>query len=540
MQQLVKFSTFRWNLISVFLFLSVSGIMLFSGCEKSPQEVKKEQKERLTPLYMVAPISLSKEVPLKGEEGKDAYGYPTQYVDCAMIKSLLIHRKYSELTKYFEQFQNAFEKDNTFEYWPIDASEAFRSAEKELLPRLSEWVAKYPNSFAPYLARGSYYSSLGFALRGAKPISKTSELEVVTMQQAHGEAVKNLMKALEIRPKLVAAMRKLMQVYAGSHQGLDIPTLLKMANEQCPECFQIQVTAIMNRTPRWGGSYEEMQKMADEAAKKANPKLKLLAGYISYDKAEIHYYKDRYKEALEEINRACSLGDHWEFLLMRGKIHLEMKQMEPAFADFDLSVSSRPDQSESLAYRSYLHARQERYEVAAKDLLRALQLDPNSHTAKNILKGVVSRLEKAANKNLGDGRLDDALRQFDLLMEIQPWHKSVQKMRPLAILGQTPPTEQTIVQLMEEIKKHPDNVLLYRKLDYSISKVTKDFNKIVEYWTNFIQRNPDCGRAYIERAGSYTHLNQMVKATDDAKMACLNGISEGCFLAKALGVNPLE
>lgn len=95
---------------------------------------------RLKPFVEVAAVPEPTGLPLRGVEGFDADGYPTQWVDLAGLRSLLKHRRFPALDAAFTHFQDAFEKNPRFERWPADAAEAFGSAEPSLRPLLQEWV----------------------------------------------------------------------------------------------------------------------------------------------------------------------------------------------------------------------------------------------------------------------------------------------------------------------------------------------------------------------------------------------------------------
>jgi len=88
------------------------------------------------------------------------------------------------LAASFERFQTAFEGDARYEYWPLDAGQAFRSAEPELGPALDAWVAKAPASFAPYLARGWHRLAVTMAKRGRKWAKDTAQADFSAMREA--------------------------------------------------------------------------------------------------------------------------------------------------------------------------------------------------------------------------------------------------------------------------------------------------------------------------------------------------------------------
>ncbi len=71
------------------------------------------------------------------------------------LRALLFHDRFAEVTPAVEGLEDAFEQDRSLERWPYDAAAAVGTGEKEILPKLDAWVAANPNSFAPFLARGT-------------------------------------------------------------------------------------------------------------------------------------------------------------------------------------------------------------------------------------------------------------------------------------------------------------------------------------------------------------------------------------------------
>jgi hypothetical protein len=148
-----------------------------------PRAVALPAPERRTQaLVKLAPVPVPTALPLRGGDGVDDDGYPVAAVDRAALRSLLWHRRYQELTRAFAELQGDFEADAKREYWPMDAGDAFASAEPELRDRLDAWVAATPDSFAPYLARGTYWVAVGFARRGGRFTEDTTHDEMAALR----------------------------------------------------------------------------------------------------------------------------------------------------------------------------------------------------------------------------------------------------------------------------------------------------------------------------------------------------------------------
>ena len=102
------------------------------------------REQRASVVTDVAPAPLPTALPLIGGEGTEADGYPKAHVDRPALRTLLWLRKFAELDRYFTEFEDAFEKDPRKEYWPLDAADAFSSAEEALGAPLDAWVRASP------------------------------------------------------------------------------------------------------------------------------------------------------------------------------------------------------------------------------------------------------------------------------------------------------------------------------------------------------------------------------------------------------------
>jgi hypothetical protein len=54
-------------------------------------------------------IPVPTSLPLVGKEGRDADGYPTRFPDRVALRSLLVHRRFAELSQYFQDYQTRFQ-----------------------------------------------------------------------------------------------------------------------------------------------------------------------------------------------------------------------------------------------------------------------------------------------------------------------------------------------------------------------------------------------------------------------------------------------
>lgn len=528
----VKHRTLGLLLVTLVLVLVLAAVVFLRRPPPPKTAATVAREKRETPVIDVAPAPLTDaSTALTGTEGVDADGYPTQYVDKVVLEGFLLAARYDDLDKSFEQFQDAAEKDDRHEYWIIDASDAFASGDPSLKARLDAWVAAKPDSFAPYLARGAYLTHFGFVSRGEAWAKDTAKEDFEAMKQAFAPAQADLTRALSIRPKLVAAKR--FQVV----MGIDIMTrrevqvIVDDATTICPGCFQIRAAYLMNATPRWGGSYPEMAVYAKNVNVAPNPRLRLLPGYVDWDKARVALEKKDNAGALAAIERACAFGDGADFLQMRGIVHAVANDWGAAKQDFDRAIAIRPGQPEYLANRSNAEVAIQAYEAAAADELTALRIDPTDETARKGYKGATEGIVYRAREVQATGNDAEALRLYDLAADLQPANHDVDKRRAWLLAGGSDaaiPSPSAAASMTANV---PDDIDQVRRMDYALSRARR-FPEILNLWNAYIAKHPDDGRAYLERSGTYYNLGKRDLANADARKACDLGFNEGCHYAR--------
>jgi tetratricopeptide (TPR) repeat protein len=492
-----------------------------------------ERAKRLTPVAEIAPAPMPQALPLRGPIGHDAEGYPTQYVDRPALRSLLAHQRYADLNRYFEEFQASFEADLKREYWPIDAGDSFASAEPELGAALDGWVAATPDAFPPYLARGTYWTTTAFVRRGSDWARNTAGEDFDAMRDALIHASADLEHALSMRPKLVAARRQ--QLLA--RDSKKARAILDQALAVCPSCFQIRITYIYTITPRWGGSYEAMRQFATQSANPAFPRLKLLKGYENADRADLLDTEKKYEEALVAIQRACSLGEHWEFLLDRAKTENRKGDLVAAKKDLDRAIELRPGRPEMLFERASVSRASSQWESAGRDLLEALRSNPTDANGRWLLDRVIAGLVYEGWEHYRAHRKNDALRVYDLAAELAPKNGEVQSRRGSIVMGVAPQEQPPEIAALEAAaEKAPDDFRAHQALDYALAK-RGEYARVVGMWDDYIQHHPDDGPAHLERGGAYHHLQRRKEAQADVARACELGVSEGCLRVKQLAGN---
>jgi cytochrome c-type biogenesis protein CcmH/NrfG len=487
--------------------------------------------ERQSKVAEVAAAPLPTALPLAGNDGVDADGYPRKWVDRAALRSLLRAERYADLTRYFEELQSAFETDPRKEYWITDAAAAFSSGEAELLPPLNAWVDASPQSFAPYLARGAYRTSLGFLLRGGRWASETHEGDFAAMEDAHKKALIDLEHALSIRPQTVAALDQEIRVHmAASADASELRSLASKVAATCPTCLLPRIRMMHALEPRWGGSYDAMTELAKKAPVAKNPQLRFLPAYVELDRAFSLRHDGKLDEALAANERACALGEYWESLLDRALTFEAKKDLGKAERDVARANELRPGEPKVLFPLARIALVSQRWDAAGQALINGLRIDPTNADGRRLLPSVVQGLVYQGSQQYKAGRKDDALRAIELAIGLDPQSQPAKGLKNYILIGPTSGADD-IEKLRAAAVAAPNDFRAHQALDYALAKQRR-FAEVVEMWTSYLEANPRDGKAHLERGGAFFQLGKRDDARADAKAACELGVSEGCAHAK--------
>jgi tetratricopeptide (TPR) repeat protein len=494
-----------------------------------------ERKQRAQPAAHVALAPLPDKLPLIERAGKDAYGYPLSYVDRVALRSLLSRGKYEVLSKYLEQFEALAEADFHNEYQIDDAVDAFETPEPSLSAGLDAWIAATPNSFAPWVARGAHRLALGLAQRGEEFANETDSDNFKGMEAAFALAFGDLEHALRSNPRLMPARRIQIRIaFVGSRHAAELHAMCRRAFEICPACFLPRATQQMALEPRWGGSYERMNRAAKAADPRLNPRFVQLLGYELVDRASVSASEKDDKDALAFAQRAVALGDNSDFLLRLSRTLANAGDSAGSLKAISRALELRPQRTDLLLFRAYVYTRADlrNYEAAYRDLLLALRVDPTSPNGSSTLRTVAQGLSVMAGEAQQRGDLSGAIRLLDESMDLFPNNATEHRRNALLTSG-FHGTADELSTLERAANAAPHDFLAHQRLDYALSQ-SAQWERIIVMWSAFILDNPAEGRAYYERSGTYSHVAKFEAARADTVRACELGVSVACARAAQL------
>ncbi|HET7924265.1 MAG TPA: tetratricopeptide repeat protein, partial [Rhodanobacteraceae bacterium] len=165
-------------------------------------------------------------------------------------------------------------------------------------------------------ARGMWWLASAEQARGEKLASETSEKDMDRMRDALGKAKRDLSKALELNPRIMPAYSALIHATQFDDDDALAASAIEKAIAVSPQNFYPRAALAYKERPRWGGSYEAMDKIADDAARYvgSNPRLADLKAIALGERAMQPYWAKDYAEALRGFDKALAYGPEWSYL----------------------------------------------------------------------------------------------------------------------------------------------------------------------------------------------------------------------------------
>ena len=207
----------------------------------------------------------------------------------------------------FSSLQRKFEQGEASEYDLLDAYKIFYQREDRYRPQLDNWIKHFPNSASAYLARGVYYRKLGEFKRGSDYIPQVPNENVDYMTQMFTLAKQDLEMSLRLNPKSYLAILHLLNIaqFQGNKRAAN--NYLHLGNTVLPSNFIVRARYLIHLTPKWGGSYQSMERFIDKSRSQGLPqeKLDLLnaiklddQGAMAEEKGNNNLARAEYKRAL--------------------------------------------------------------------------------------------------------------------------------------------------------------------------------------------------------------------------------------------------
>ncbi|MDR1969263.1 MAG: DUF4034 domain-containing protein [Burkholderiaceae bacterium] len=134
---------------------------------------------------------------------------------------------------------------------------------------LKMWVDQRPQSFFAQYSAGSFYFDESSHIFGGRPMSEASPSQLERAKGLREKAVAYLQKAMQLDPRsaLPHAIMLDIAAYQGQAAGKNSEQWLQAANQVDPKNLAARMQALGFLSPRWGGSFELLDQIAEQAKK---------------------------------------------------------------------------------------------------------------------------------------------------------------------------------------------------------------------------------------------------------------------------------
>ena len=193
--------------------------------------------------------------------------------------------------------------------------------EPSLRAALDAWIAAHPRVVEARIARGMYFVNLAGVRRGGAVAGRTKRAQFGALDATLDSSFAEIRVALKGDPSNLAAYWVLQRA-AGFHGQADVLPTYNRALRLSPASFVTRWLAITNLAPRWGGTYESMDRVAAQAQQfaSANPELRTLQGFVDWDKADAAWQRDDAERAISQAKASTSYGESYTLCLKAARI----------------------------------------------------------------------------------------------------------------------------------------------------------------------------------------------------------------------------
>jgi len=403
---------------------------------------------------------------------------------------------------------------------------------------LHQWMEARPQLYAARLAAGEYFYRLGTVERGGKWADETSPEQFKQMDIAFEQAVRHVKAALSLHPTLIEGYYVLAKIAMFHGDDGTEQAFIQQALKIAPASFRIRRGHMQALLPRWGGSYEAMERFATESQAYAaqNPRLKILQGLTAWDLGKVAVSRKDYGTAVQLFSKALATGEYSQFFADRADAYRRMNDSAKALADANASLDLYPQVPEVLGDRARALIDLGRIEEATADMELALKLDPGEKSLKSVRKWVAEKFTSDAYEAQKRSHYDEAIALFGKALNIDPERHETYYWRGRTYAQKGKP-DMAQSDLEEAIRLNPHYFEAHQSLDWVFAQ-TQRWDDIIALWDRFLREEPDNANAYLERAGAFRHKGDMPAAVNDLKTACRLGNGNACQYLERAAVRP--
>ncbi len=260
---------------------------------------------------------------------------------------------FAAIESQIKAYENSANADPRAEMNLVYAFGTFALPDPSVPDQVKKWAADSPDSAIAHCARAVALEQAAAHARGHEggPTSSIQPNDFVEMEKDLSQATMEADSARSLDPDLMNAYLIGINAAKMESDPVAMDDASKRALGKFPLSFQVRRILILAMAPRWGGSYDAMDKFANESQARVtqNPMLKYLLGFPSLEQAKDLQRDEKWEEAIPALNHAIEVGgDYPGFYIARGKSLYELKKYDEALADFQTANDLMPDNSQNL------------------------------------------------------------------------------------------------------------------------------------------------------------------------------------------------
>jgi tetratricopeptide (TPR) repeat protein len=327
--------------------------------------------------------------------------------DAGALRAALQAGRFAELEAELDELLAAYKTDPGCEERVWSALHALAQAE---LPALDRWVAERGDSWAAVTARAGHWLDVGYASRGVALARDVTDEQWEGMRRAFARTEPDLRRAVELRPDAFVAYGYAIRMLKLSAGGEREWLAALLAHD--PLNHGVRQRAMEALEPKWGGSIEEMEEIAEEALPYAgrNPQLRSLPGWPIVERARMAWWEDDLAAATAGYRRALAYGDHWSWHNGLAKLLDKQQQWKALKAEADAWLALEEHDSAPWMWRGRAYMGLGNPSAALEDFERGLARSPED-----------PYLVRWRGYALGKlGRLEESLAAYERALALQP------------------------------------------------------------------------------------------------------------------------
>jgi len=275
-------------------------------------------------------------------------------VDAASPRTLLERGWFSALEARLAGLERDYLVDPRSEHRLWAAYAEFQDPDEALALPLTRWRRARPASVEPWLASALWGAARANTTRRRADGTLTGP-QIATLRAEERDAADGwLARARELRSEHLVGIGA--SYFAMRRDGWDRAQrrLFEELRRLHPGAFRAHLLAIENASPRHGGSFDEMARLATEAQQQVGryPWMRGLLAAVDVERSTAARGRGEWAESFEAIQAALAVAREPEYLIVRGDLWLQAGDPVRAVLDAGEALALHPDDRSAMLLRA--------------------------------------------------------------------------------------------------------------------------------------------------------------------------------------------